>query len=69
MWYGVNDWNKRRQIFDETMNLHRISGNLGRRDSGRLANLHNLLRRITIPGSESEIGFRNGLSTYDTVPE
>lgn len=69
MWYGVDDWNKRRQIFDETMKLHGISNNLGRRDSGRLANLHNLLRRITVPGSESEIGFRNGLYPYNTMPQ
>lgn len=74
---GLNN-DDRRKAFDTIMSKYGISGNLGRRDSGRLANLQNDLNLIGIPGSDArktylreywneyKNPFLNYLSTYKT---
>lgn len=74
---GLNN-DDRRKAFDMIMSKYGISGNLGRRDSERLANLQNDLNLIGIPGSDARKAylreywneyknpFLNYLSTYKT---
>ena len=48
-----------REVFDDVMSKYGISGNLGRRDSGRLANVLNTLNEIGTNGSEARKAFIN----------
>lgn len=48
-----------REVFDDVMSRYGISGNLGRRDSGRLANVLNTLNEIGTNGSEARKAFIN----------
>ena len=52
-----------REVFDEVMSKYGISGNLGRRDSGRLANILNTLNEIGTNGSEARKAFINSYNT------
>jgi hypothetical protein len=52
-----------REVFDEVMSKYGISGNLGRRDSGRLANVLNTLNEIGTNGSEARKAFVNSYNT------
>lgn len=51
------DGNLNRDTFNQIMSKYGISGNLGRRDSGRLANLLNDLNLIGIEGSDARNSF------------
>ena len=53
----TTDGNLNREAFDQIMSQYGISGNLGRRDSGRLANLLNDLNLIGTEGSEARNSF------------
>ena len=52
-----------RKVFDNVMSKYGISGNLGRRDSGRLANVLNTLNEIGTNGSEARKAFINSYNT------
>ena len=47
----------KKQAFYEIMNQYGIKGNLGRRDSGRLSNVLNVLKSIGTPGSKNHNNF------------
>lgn len=67
LWQNImrtQDGNLNREAFDEIMSKYGISGNLGRRDSGRLANVLNTLNEIGTNGSEARKAFIN---SYNTV--
>lgn len=53
-----------REVFDNVMSKYGISGNLGRRDSGRLANVLNTLNEIGTNGSEARKAF---IDSYNTA--
>lgn len=60
LWQNImrtQDGNLNREVFDEIMNRYGIRGNLGRRDSGRLANLLNTLGEIGREGSATRSAF------------
>ena len=65
---GTQDGNLNREAFDAAMAKYGISGNLGRRDSGRLANLLNDLRAIGTEGSDARNAFLNSYKqSFDNV--
>lgn len=60
LWSNImrtQDGNLNREAFDQIMNRYGISGNLGRRDSRRLANLLNDLNLIGTEGSDARNSF------------
>lgn len=66
LWQNImrtQDGNLNREVFDEVMSKYGISGNLGRRDSGRLANVLNTLNEIGTNGSEARKAFINSYNT------
>lgn len=67
LWQNImrtQDGNLNREAFDEIMSKYGISGNLGRRDSGRLANVLNTLNEIGTNGSEARKAF---IDSYNTA--
>lgn len=60
----TTDGNLNRDIFDQTMAKYGISGNLGRRDSGRLANLLNDLNLIGTEGSDARNSFIDSYNNH-----
>lgn len=59
---GMDD-ETRRNTFYQIMNQFGISGNLGRRDSGRLAEVLNTLRDLGVNGSANQKAFMNSYNT------
>lgn len=59
LWSNIMPNGLNREVFDQIMNNYRISGNLGRRDSGRLSNLLNDLNLIGVRGSDARNSFIN----------
>ena len=60
----TTDGNLNRDVFDQTMAKYGISGNLGRRDSGRLANLLNDLNLIGTEGSDARNSFIDSYNNH-----
>lgn len=59
---GMDD-ETRRNTFNQIMNQFGISGNLGRRDSERLAEVLNILRDLGVNGSANQKAFMNSYNT------
>lgn len=57
-----NDGYLNKEIFDNVMSQYGISGNLGRRDSGRLARVLNDLNLVGVKGSDARKAF---LTNFD----
>lgn len=58
------DEETRRNTFNQIMNQFGISGNLGRRDSQRLANVLNILRDLGVNGSANQTAFMDAYDSY-----
>lgn len=60
----TTDGNLNRDVFDQIMTKYGITGNLGRRDSGRLANLLNDLNLIGTEGSDARNSFIDSYNNH-----